>query len=112
MTEIPTVLDIETDNVWNIFELEKAWPPTNKPWERFYRRYIYRVSQRDGLESVKTDPWNRPLIPWTSEVTELALDWVRDHGEPEEIAVSNGTKRYYRYVTVDGKAVKLQVIIL
>jgi hypothetical protein len=110
--EIPKVIKIGTDNVWNIFELQKEWPVMNKGWERFYRRYVYRVQRRDGLLSVKTDPWNRPFIPWTSDVTELSLDWVRDHGEPEEIAVSNGTKRYYRYVTVAGKAVKLQVIIL
>lgn len=112
VTETPKVIKIGTDNVWNIFELQKEWPVLDKGWERFYRRYVYRVSQRDGLESVKTDPWNRSFIPWTSDVTELSLDWVRDHGEPEEIAVSNETKRYYRYVTVDGKAVKLQVIIL
>ena len=122
MNDIPKVIEVTTENVWNIFELQKEWPPMNKGWERFYRRYIYRVHRRstygytkqvcDGLESVKTDPWNRPFIPWTSEVTVMTLDWVRDHGEPEEIAVSNETKRYYRYVTVDGKAVKLQVIIL
>lgn len=112
MTETPTILDIKTENVWNIFELEREWPITNKGWERFNRRYVYRVHRRDGLLSVKSDPWNRSFIPWTSDVTVTTLDWMRDHTGSKEVAVKDRSKRYYRYVTVDGKAVKLQVIIL
>ena len=61
------------------------------------------------LEDIKTDPWERPLIPWTYAYAQPGEDcygsqnWKPETNDPDVL-------KFYRYVTVNGKYVKLKLI--
>jgi hypothetical protein len=95
-------------------ELQSQYPPTNDQWFRLQSDWIVHARTNTSknkklrnLRDIKNDPWDRPLLKWTYAYAQPGekfydpTDWTVD---------SDGTHRFYRYVTVAGQFVKLKLI--
>ena len=101
----------------NGLQIISEYNPTNKQWFRLGSEWITHVrtdtsknTKLKTIAEVKTDPWERPLIPWTYA---YARPGEENHGPQDWKVDSDGTHgdhKFYRYVTVNGKWVKLKLI--
>ena len=101
---------------WGL-ELQSKWQPTNKQWFRLQSDWITHVRTNTSkntklktIDDIKTDPWSRKLLPWTYT---YAMPGEDCHGPQEwkaDYDKTHATHRFYRYVTVEGKYVKLILI--
>lgn len=97
-------------------QIQSKYEPKNKQWFRLGSEWITHVrteknktSRLPLLEDIKTDPWERPLIPWTYAYAQPGEDSYGPQNWKPESSNDDGHK-FYRYVTVNGKYVKLKLI--
>ena len=104
------VTHVNTNKHWySILNLIEKYPVTNKRWQlaegAVAFEYFYGLD-----EQPVTDPWGRPLIPWTYA---YAQPGEENHGPQEwkmDYDNTRATHRFYRYVTINGKYIKLKLI--
>jgi len=101
---------------WGL-ELQSQYPPTNKQWFRLQSEWITHVRTNTSkntklktIDDIKNDPWGRPLLKWTYAYAQPGeecygpQEWKMDYDK------THATHRFYRYVTINGKYVKLKLI--
>ena len=111
------VLNIDLLCPGNGLQIQSEYNPINKQWFRLDSEWITHVrtetnttSRLPPLADIKTDPWERPLIPWTYA---YAQPGEENHGPQDWKVDSDGTHgnhKFYRYVTINGKYIKLKLI--
>jgi hypothetical protein len=97
-------------------QIQSDYEPKNKQWFRLGSEWITHVrteknktSRLPLLEDIKTDPWERSLIPWTYAYAQPGEDCYGAQNWKPESSDDEGRK-FYRYVTINGKYVKLTLI--
>ena len=110
------VLNIDLLCPGNGLQIQSEYTPINKQWFRLDSEWITHVrteknktSRLPLLEDIKTDPWERLLIPWTYAYAQPGEDCYGSQNWKPESSDDEGRK-FYRYVTVNGKYVKLKLI--
>ena len=97
-------------------QIQSEYEPKNKQWFRLGSEWITHVRTETNktsnlplLADIKTDPWERPLIPWTyayarpGEYCYGVQNWKPDISDDEG-------RKFYRYVTINGKYIRLKLI--
>jgi hypothetical protein len=114
---VPKVNEIDMVSVWWGLELQSQYPPTNKQWFRLQSDWIVHVrtdtsknKKLRNLRDIKNDPWDRPLIPWKFKYAVPGEEFYDPTDWKVDSDGTHGAHRFYRYVTVDGKFVKLKLI--
>ena len=101
----------------NGLQIQSEYEPINKQWFRLDSEWITHVRTNTSkntklktIDDIKTDPWGRPLIPWTYAYAQPGeenlgpQEWKMDYDN------TRATHRFYRYVTINGKYIKLKLI--
>ena len=91
-----------SDVRWSPHELNAKYPILNKEqWMFTGTRYIAKPSY--PRNSLKSDPWLRPLRKWCKD----DKVWTKDEGHGPHDWISNFDKEFYRFTTVEGKHIML-----
>ena len=111
------VLNIDLLAPGDGLQIQSEYEPKNKQWFRLGSEWITHVRTKSNktsrcplLTDIKTDPWERPLIPWTYAYARPGEDcygpqeWKPETNDPDVL-------KFYRYVTVNGKYIKLKLIL-
>lgn len=101
----------------NGLQIQSEYNPTNKQWFRLDSEWIAHVRPETNKKSrlpliadIKTDPWERPLIPWTYAYAQPGEENYGPQNWKPDYDKLQATHRFYRYVTINGKYVKLKLI--
>lgn len=110
------ILNIDLLAPGNGLHIQSEYEPRNKQWFRLDSEWITHVRTEKNktsrcplLEDIKTDPWERSLIPWTYAYAQPGEDCYGAQNWKPESSDDEGRK-FYRYVTINGKYVKLKLI--
>lgn len=101
---------------WGL-ELQSHYPPTNKQWFRLGSDWIVHARTNTSknkklrnLHDIKNDPWGRPLLKWKYAYAQPGEEFYGPQEWKADYDKTHATHRFYRYVTVAGKYVKLKLI--
>jgi len=102
----------------NADEISIKYPIINKQWiARGNDYYVYvrtNNSPRTDIpkfDDVKGDPWNRSFKDWRYAYAKPGEEFDKPHAWTCITRDAHGANHFYRYVTVEGKFVKLHMII-
>lgn len=115
MTE--RVLNIDLLSPARGLELQSQYPPTNDQWFRLQSDWIVHARTNTSKNKklrrwtdIKNDPWGRPLLKWTYAYAQPGEECYGPQEWKVDSDGTHGTHKFYRYVTVNGKFVKLKLI--
>ena len=110
------VLNIDLLAPGDGLQIQSEYEPKNKQWFRLGSEWITHVRTETNktsnlplLADIKTDPWERPLIPWTYAYAQRVKK-ITDLKIGNQNSSDDDVLKFYRYVTVNGKYVKLKLI--